>query len=137
LSLFSPPLGTGSWTGTFRDARPINPRGAAPESALSGTLFVANAWRADALVVDPHAYGKHRLWAGTSVAAAANTGGGKAPERMVLCNGMPILGHEWNEDVDNGHRPAALQVRSRSVLSFSIENTRGSTFLHTIERVYP
>ena len=37
--------------GTFRDGRPINPLGAAPENALTGTIFTVNAWRNDALEV--------------------------------------------------------------------------------------
>jgi len=44
----------GAWTGTFRDSRPINPRGAMPENALSGTMFAVNAQRMDPLVVDGH-----------------------------------------------------------------------------------
>lgn len=33
------------WTGTWRDARPINPDGPQPENALQGTIFAVNAQR--------------------------------------------------------------------------------------------
>ena len=41
----------GEWTGTWRDARPINPLGAQPENALIGQIFTVNAWRNDVLEV--------------------------------------------------------------------------------------
>ena len=78
----------GSWTGTFRDARPINPRGAMPENALSGTLFAANAQRVDSLVVDARAFGLHRIWRNTSVgAAAAEAGAAVRTPRRASCRG--------------------------------------------------
>ena len=45
------------WTGTFRDGRPINPLGADPENALTGTIFTVNAWRHDSLEVPSGRYG--------------------------------------------------------------------------------
>ena len=98
------------WTGTFRDARPINPRGAMPENALTGTMFVANAQRADPLVVDGARFGRHRAWRGTAARAQADESDetGAAVPPLVLMAGL--LGHEWDEDVDNGWRPAGLQV---------------------------
>ena len=60
------------WTGTFRDARPINPRGAMPENALTGTMFAANAQRHDPLIVDGARFGRHRAWRGTAARAQAD-----------------------------------------------------------------
>jgi hypothetical protein len=87
------------WTGTWRDARPFNPEGPQPENALLGNIFTVNAWRNDPLVV-PAAYAKLRFWRNTEVARL------KPGEQAVLGDG--ILGHEWNEDLDNGFRPAGV-----------------------------
>ena len=87
------------WTGTWRDSSPWNPEGAQPENALTGTIFTVNAWRNDPLVV-PAQYAAHRFWRNTEVAAL------KPGQQLVLGDG--ILGHEWNEDLDNGFRPAGL-----------------------------
>lgn len=87
------------WTGTWRDGRDFNPEGPQPENALTGTIFTVNAWRNDPLIV-PAEYGQLRLWRNTKVADL------KPGERAVLLKGL--LGHEWDEDIDNGHRPAGL-----------------------------
>ena len=87
------------WTGTFADGRPFHPEGAWPENALTGTLFAVNAWRNDPLIV-PAEYGRLRFWRHTKVADLP------PGERAVLLKGL--LGHEWDSDVDNGHRPPGL-----------------------------
>ena len=87
------------WTGTWRDANPFNPEGPHPENALMGTIFTVNANQQDSLIV-PAKYGKLRFWRNTEVAKL------KEGEEVVLGNG--ILGHEWDEDLDNGFRPAGL-----------------------------
>jgi hypothetical protein len=87
------------WTGTWRDSSPFNPEGAKPENALTGTIFTVNAFRNDPLVV-PASYGKLRFWRNTDVARL------KEGEKAVL--GKGILGHEWDEDLDNGFRPAGI-----------------------------
>ena len=79
-------------------------------------MFVANAHRTDALIVDGGKFGGHRAWAHTAAAAMAP---GDAP--LVLYPGL--LGHEWNEDVDNGWRPARLQC---AVLGFERPTRRPS-----------
>ena len=84
------------WTGTWRDSRPFNPEGAQPENALTGTIFTVNAWRNDPLIV-PAEYAALRFWRDTEVAEL------KPGERAVLLKGL--LGHEWDEDLDNGFRP--------------------------------
>ena len=87
------------WTGTWRDSSPFNPEGAKPENALTGTIFTVNAFRNDPLVV-PAKYGKMRFWRNTDVARL------KEGEQAVL--GKGILGHEWDEDLDNGFRPPGI-----------------------------
>ena len=87
------------WTGTWRTSAAYNPEGPQPENALTGTIFTVNAWRNDPLVV-PAEFAKLRLWRNTDVAKL------KPGEQAVLVRG--ILGHEWDEDLDNGFRPAGL-----------------------------
>ena len=87
------------WTGTWRDSRPFNPEGPQPENALTGTIFTVNAWRNDPLIV-PAKYANLRFWRNTEVAKL------KPGERAILLKG--ILGHEWDEDLDNGFRPPGL-----------------------------
>lgn len=87
------------WTGTWRDSRPFNPEGAQPENALTGTIFTVNAWRNDPLIV-PSEYANLRFWRNTEVARL------KPGEKAVLLKGL--LGHEWDEDIDNGFRPPGL-----------------------------
>ncbi len=90
---------TDVWTGTWRDASPANPEGPQPENALTGTIFTVNANRQDPLIV-PAEYGRLRFWRNTEVAEL------EPGEHAVLANGF--LGHEWDEDLDNGFRPAGL-----------------------------
>jgi hypothetical protein len=89
------------WTGTWRDPRFGNtsPNGANPENALTGTIFTANCCAALSLRV-PEADGKMRLWRNTSVASQQSNG------TAVLTPGT--VGFEFDEDLDNGARPAGL-----------------------------
>jgi len=118
------------WTGTFRDARAVNPRGAMPENALTGTMFAANAQRHDPLVVDGARFGRHRAWRGTAARAQADEAdeaGGAALSPLVLMAGL--LGHEWDEDVDNGWRPAGLQRLSETTVdNVQVIQDYGATF---------
>ena len=115
----------GSWTGTFRDSRPINPKGAMPENSLSGTMFVANAQREDYLVIDAKRFGMHRAWWGTQVREFAD----KELDHKSLCWHAAVLGHEWNSDVDNGWRPPALQKLSETTVNnVAALMDEGSTF---------
>ncbi|HEX6130403.1 MAG TPA: N,N-dimethylformamidase beta subunit family domain-containing protein, partial [Actinomycetota bacterium] len=96
------------WTGTWRDPRFSPPAdGGSPENALTGTLFTVNAYREDGIEV-PAAFGKLRLWRHTDI---ASLGPG---EVATLPKGT--LGHEWDEDVDNGFRPAGLMRLSSTTL---------------------
>ena len=96
------------WTGTWRDSRPFNPEGPKPENALKGTIFTVNAWRNDPLIV-PARFAPLRFWRNTEVAQL------KAGQQAVL--GYGILGHEWNEDLDNGFRPAGLMRMSETTVN--------------------
>ena len=87
------------WTGTWRDSRPFNPEGPQPENALTGTIFTVNAWRNDPIIV-PAEYTQLRFWRNTDVARL------EPGERAVLLKWL--LGHEWDEDLDNGFRPPGL-----------------------------
>ena len=87
------------WTGTWRDPREFNPEGAHPENALTGTIATVGGFRNDRLYV-PATYGQRRFWRNTDV---ADLGDG---ETSVL--GRGVLGHQWDQDIDNGVRPAGL-----------------------------
>jgi hypothetical protein len=96
------------WTGTWRDSSPANPEGAQPENALMGVIFTVNANRQDPIII-PAKYSKLRIWRNTAVAQL------KEGEQIVTGNGM--LGHEWDEDLDNGFRPAGLIRMSETKVS--------------------
>ena len=94
-----------SWTGTWRDPRFSPPSdGGRPENALTGTLYTVNCCQSEAdqnfSIQVPEPFGKFRLWRDTSVAALA------AGTTAVFPPGT--LGYEWDEDIDNGARPAGL-----------------------------
>jgi hypothetical protein len=110
----------GVWTGTWRDPWFSPPAdGGRPENALSGTIFTVNSGTR-ALQV-PAADGRLRLWRGTSVAnQAANATATLAAD---------TVGYEWDEDLDNGARPAGL-VRLSSTTAVGVEKLQdyGSTY---------
>jgi hypothetical protein len=108
-----------TWTGTWRDPRGFNPQGGQPENALTGTAFTVNSGTTAIRV--PAADGRMRLWRSTSVATQA--AGGVA----VLSDGT--LGYEWDEDLDNGFRPAGL-VRMSTTTVDGVEKLQdhGSTY---------
>jgi len=96
------------WTGTWRDGRSLNPIGAKPENSLTGTIFTVNAWRNDALEI-PFKYSKLHFWRHTSIA--------KLGEDEVRVIKPGLLGHEWDEDLDNGHRPPGLVRLSQTTVN--------------------
>ncbi|MSO56135.1 MAG: hypothetical protein EXQ55_04335 [Acidobacteria bacterium] len=87
------------WTGTWRDASAFNPEGPQPENALTGVIFTVNAWRFDPIKV-PAEFANMRLWRNTSIAKLK-------PGEVAILDGA-TLGHEWDEDLDNGFRPAGI-----------------------------
>jgi hypothetical protein len=97
-----------AWTGTWRDPRFSPPSdGGRAENALTGTLFTVNSYREDPINV-PASFGALRFWRNTSIA-------GLTSGQATLPAGT--LGHEWDEDVDNGVRPAGVVRLSSTTLN--------------------
>ncbi|MGA7795797.1 MAG: DUF4082 domain-containing protein [Candidatus Acidiferrales bacterium] len=99
----SDPLDPPTWTGTWRDPSKSPPAdGGRPENSLTGTIFKVNGPGTDnpgdLAIQVPAADGKMRFWRNTSVAKLA------AGQTTTLPIGT--LGYEWDEDLDNGARPA-------------------------------
>ena len=96
------PLDPPTWTGTWRDARLSPPAdGGRPENSLTGTIFMVNGPGSDnrgLSIQVPAGDGKMRFWRNTGEANLA-TG-----VTAILPSGT--LGYEWDEDLDNGARPA-------------------------------
>ena len=109
------------WTGTWRDPRPFNPQGARPENALTGTDRSPSTPGTAALRV-PADDGKLRLWRNTPVRLAA---AGRRRRRST----DDTVGYEWDEDLDNGSRPAGL-VRLSSTTVSGVDKLQdyGSTY---------
>ena len=88
-----------TWTGAWRDPRGgPTADGGHPENALSGQQFEVNSGTSDITV--PGQFGKLRLWRKTAVATLPPS------QTLTLSPGTGTLGYEWDEDVDNGSRPA-------------------------------
>jgi hypothetical protein len=99
---------TNTWTGTWRDPRFSPPAdGGRPENALTGTWFAINCCAIDMVV--GQADGQMRFWRNTRVASLA--------AGATTTIGDNVVGYEWDEDPDNGHRPAGL---------FRVSQTTGS-----------
>ena len=111
----------GVWTGTWRDPRFSPPAdGGRPENALTGQLFTVNDGATTAIQV-PAADGKMRFWRNTTIATQA------AGATATLPNGT--LGYEWDEDIDNGFRPAgSVRLSSTTVNGAPVLQDYGSTF---------
>ena len=93
------PLDPPTWTGTWRDPTNSPPAdGGRPENAVKGNLFRMNGGQAVTMQV-PAADGKMRFWRNTTV---ANLNSGSAS----LAPGT--VGAEFDDDEDNGYRPAGL-----------------------------
>ena len=113
---------TAAWTGTWRDPRFSPPAdGGRPENALTGTLFIMNGTRNDAITV-PEVNGKLRFWRHTSVQTLA------AGQSATMPNGT--LGYEWNQEPDNGWRPAGLMRLSSTTVTSADQDllNYGSTY---------
>jgi hypothetical protein len=92
-----------TWTGTWRDPRFSPPAdGGRPENSLNGTIFMVNGTGTDnngTLAIHvPAADGKMRFWRKTAAASLASSQTYTLPSQT--------LGYEWDEDLDNGARPA-------------------------------
>ena len=86
-----------TWTGAWTDPRggPADD-GGNPMNALSGQQFVVNS--GTSAVTVPSNYGKLRMWRNTSAPTL------QSGQSLTLNPGT--LGYEWDEDLDNGYRPA-------------------------------
>lgn len=95
------------WTGTWRDPRFSPPSdGGRPENALSGSMWGVNC--CTYAITVPSEMGALRFWRNTTVASL--TPGSSA----TLAAGS--LGYEWDEDFDNGFRPAGRVPLSLSIV---------------------
>jgi hypothetical protein len=101
-----------TWTGTWRDPRFSPPAdGGKPENSLNGTIFTVNGPGTDndgtLAIRVPAADGKMRFWRNTAAASLASGQTYTLPSQT--------LGYEWDEDLDNGARPAgAFQLSTTS-----------------------
>jgi hypothetical protein len=105
------PLDPPTWTGTWRDLSKSPPAdGGRPENALTGTIFMVNGPATDnpgnLSIQVPQADGQMRFWRNTTIANLA------AGTTATLPIGT--LGYEWDEDLDNGARPAGNIALSTS-----------------------
>ena len=95
-----------SGPGTWRDPRFSPPAdGGRPENELTGTIFTVNGTRFDAIEV-PAADAQMRFWRNTPNVVHAHGS-------QVSTRPDGTLGYEWDEDLDNGVRPAGLVRLSR------------------------
>ena len=97
------PLDPPIWTGTWRNPTFSPPAdGGRPENALSGTLFtVSDGPNELGISMNvPQANGRLRFWRNTTVASLV--------AGQVATLGDRVVGYEFDEDIDNGYRPAGL-----------------------------
>jgi hypothetical protein len=88
-----------TWTGSWRDPRFSPPAdGGRPENALGGSIFTVN--RGSIADVLTSAYAHLRFWRHTTVAGLTGS--------QTVALGDQTVGYEWDEDLDNGARPAGL-----------------------------
>ena len=91
------PDGPATWTGAWYDPRFSPPGdGGRPQNALTGQLWTVNEGTAGITV--PSQYAGLRFWRNTAVANL------QSGQTATLSD--ETLGYEWDQDVDNGFRPA-------------------------------
>jgi hypothetical protein len=96
-SAVTDPQGPSVWTGEWMDPRFSPPGdGGQPQNALTGQLWTVNSGTYAIQV--PATYSKLRLWRNTGVASL------QSGQTETLA--PETLGYEWDEDFDNGFRPA-------------------------------
>ncbi|HLM86579.1 MAG TPA: N,N-dimethylformamidase beta subunit family domain-containing protein, partial [Solirubrobacteraceae bacterium] len=119
-----------TWTGAWRDPRG-GPQsdGGHPENALSGQQFEVNSGTAEMTV--PAQYGKLRLWRNTAVA------GLQSGQTLTIGANIGTLGYEWDEDVDNGFRPAGeFDLSSTTVSGLQAFVDYGSSLTNNATRTH-
>jgi len=88
-----------TWTGSWRDPRFSPPAdGGQPENSLLGTIFTVD--RGTATPNLTAAFAHLRFWRNTAVAGLTGS--------QTVSLGSQTIGYEWDEDLDNGFRPAGL-----------------------------
>ena len=103
-----------TWTGTWQDPRFSPPAdGGRPQNALTGQLFIVNSGTHDITV--PASDAHLRIYRNTPVASLTSGS-------ITLGAGFGTLGYEWDEDADNGYRPAG---------EFDLSSTTGSAEVFT------
>lgn len=107
-----------TWTGTWRDQAFSPPAdGGKPENSLTGTIFVANGIGPDndgtLSIQVPMADGKMRFWRNTVVASLA-------PGQTYTLPAQ-TLGYEWDQDLDNGFRPAGAFRLSTTTQALTVD----------------
>ncbi|HXM57715.1 MAG TPA: N,N-dimethylformamidase beta subunit family domain-containing protein [Candidatus Dormibacteraeota bacterium] len=109
-----------TWTGTWRDPTWSPPAdGGRPENALTGEIFMVN--RGSAAITVPSTYSRLRTWRNTAVASLA------AGQTYTM--GAQTLGYEWDEDLDNGSRPAGeFDLSSTTVTVPDLLQDYGNTY---------
>jgi hypothetical protein len=112
---------TPTWTGTWADPRFSPPTdGGKPQNALTGQFFTINTGTSDIKV--PGKYAPLRFWRNTAVANLTSN------QTLTLSPNAGTLGYEWDEDLDNGSRPAGLfQLSSTTVSGLEKFQDYGST----------
>jgi hypothetical protein len=86
------------WTGTWRDPRFSPPAdGARPENGVTGNIWTVNS--GTSAITVPAGMAHLRFWQNTRVADLSSG---------VATLSAGTIGYEWDEDLDNGARPAGL-----------------------------
>jgi len=122
---YDAPVDPVEWTGTWQDPRFSPPGdGGRPQNALTGQVFSVNLGPGGAVfrgeIRVPAQYGSLRLWRNTAAATLP------AGETLTLGNGT--LDFEWDEDFDNGFRPAgSIRLSSTRYENVDIFTDYGST----------
>lgn len=116
---FDAPADPVEWTGTWRDRRFDGPGpDYEPENALTGVSFRVNL--GDAPITVPAAFKDLRMWRNTAVANLQPGGS--------LALAPSTLGYEWDEDADNGYRPAGqFRLSSTTVSGVEVFTDYGSS----------
>jgi len=104
------PAGETTFTGAWRDPRFPAYWSQEPENAFNGTISEVNGVRNDSLSVS-YPDSLDRFWRNTSVATMAPGDTTTFP--------AGTLGYEWDEDLDNGFRPAGLIDLSQQTMDVS------------------
>jgi hypothetical protein len=108
-----------AWTGTWRDNRWASAGdNVRPENALTGQSFTVNA--GTAAITVPSIFRSLRIWKNTEIASLTGS------NSVTLAPGT--LGYEWDEDIDNGFRPAGeFHLSSTTATGLELFTDYGST----------